>query len=157
MIPTGFSSGQSLVEVAFATMVVSMVLVALLSSIIQSMRNSRVALEQTKANQYAEETLEWLRQERDANGWGVFQSSLANEGTNLTFCVATISADLAELLDAGTGACTEEDVIPNTIFTRELDIDVLSTTQVRATTTVNRPGRSGTITTQLETILSDTQ
>lgn len=153
----GFSPGQSLVEVAFATMVVSMVLVALLSSIIQSMRNSRVALEQTKSNEYAEETLEWLRQERDAQGWGVFHSALSSVGTNLTYCVATISADLFEMLQAGTGACDEEEVIPDTLYTRELDIDIESATSIRATATVNRPGRSGVITTTLETIFSDTQ
>lgn len=153
----GFSRGQTLVEVAFATMVVSMVLVALLSSIIQSMRNSRVALEQTKSNQYAEETLEWLRQQRDAEGWGVFHSSLSTVGSNLLFCLPEMPEDLAALVAIQDGACDDDELITDTIYTREVGIVLESATEIRVTSNVYRPGKSGVISTTLETILSDTQ
>lgn len=138
-------------------MVVSLVLVALLSSIIQSMRNSRVALEQTKSTQYANEVLEWLRQERDARGWGVFASSLAAVGSDLTYCVATMSADINALLDSGTGVCEEGETIAETVYTRELNITIVSSQEIQAEAVVRRPGKSGVITTTLETRLSDTQ
>ncbi|MCD8484270.1 hypothetical protein LRY60_01485 [Candidatus Woesebacteria bacterium] len=64
--------GQSLIEVTFATAVVSLVLVAILSSVIQSVGNSRVAIEQTQATSLAQESMEWIRNQRDVIGWGVF-------------------------------------------------------------------------------------
>ncbi len=91
-------AGQTLVEVTFATAVISLVLVALLSTVIQSLRNARVSLEQTKSTQYAQEVVEWLRSVRDREGWGQFYGNLASVGADLTYCLPTIASSSADLI-----------------------------------------------------------
>jgi type II secretory pathway pseudopilin PulG len=150
-------SGQSLIEVAFATAVVSVVLVGLLSSVIQSMSNSRIALEQTKSTQYAQEVIEWLRQRRDVEGWGVFATNFSVVGEDLLYCLPDLPADTAALVGAGTGQCDDEGVIPETAYVRELQVETLSGTEMRFTVTVDRPGKGGTVTTQYQAVLSDTE
>src|SRR5690348_13885888 len=98
-------SGQSLIEVMFATAVVALVLIAVLSSIILSLRNARFALEQTKATGYAQATLEWLRQQRDIVGWGVFSTSVINRGSSVKFCLTSLPSDYAALMALNTGDC----------------------------------------------------
>lgn len=149
------TSGQTLVEVTFATAVVSLVLVALLSSVIQSLRNARQSLEQTKSTQYAQEVLEWLRGTRDREGWGVFYGNLVAVGTDLTYCLPAVASDSADLVLLDLGACAEDEVIPDTIYTRQLRLEILSTSQIKATSQVSRPGRAGTITTTIESLLGD--
>lgn len=152
-----WQAGQSLIEVTFATAVVSLVLVALLSSVIQSLSNSRVSLEQTRSSQYAQEVLEWLRRTRDNEGWGEFYTNISSVGSSLTYCLPTVATDSAALIGLNEGACSELQVISGTSFRRELDLEVLSPTQIQATARVIRPGRSGTIITSLETLLGDWQ
>lgn len=149
--------GQSLIEVAFATAVVSIVLVGLLSSVIQSMSNSRIALEQTRSTQYAQEVIEWLRQRRDVEGWGEFATNFSAVGVDLLYCLPTLPASTAALVAGGTGLCDETGVIPETEYVRELQVESLSATEVRFTVTVDRPGKGGIVTTQYQAVLSDTQ
>ncbi len=148
-------SGQSLIEVTFATAVVSLVLVTILSSVIQSVSNSRVALEQTKATSLAQESLEWTRNQRDITGWGVFSSALEARGGDVTYCLASLPDNFAVLLLSTPGSCSEDEVVPETTFIRELHLFRTSATEVVAESFVTRPGRSGVITTRLETVLKD--
>jgi type II secretory pathway pseudopilin PulG len=149
------NSGQSLIEVSFATAIVSLVLVAILSTVIQSVQNSRVSLEQTRATQYSQEALEWARSQRDLSGWGVFSSSISTVGPNITFCVSAVPEDLETLLAQPVGDCDDETFIGETQFQRHVIFDVLSPTQIQVTAEVTRPGKTGVITTTLETILAD--
>lgn len=155
--PFHAEAGQSLIEVAFATAVVSVVLVGLLSSVIQSMSNSRIALEQTKSTQYAQEVIEWLRQQRDVDGWGVFASRFSAVGNDLLYCLPTLPADTDVLVGAGTGACDEEGAIPETAYVRQLQVNTLSAKEIRFTVTVDRPGKGGKVTTQYQAVLSDAE
>ncbi len=155
-LPTS-QSGQSLIEVAFATAVVSIVLVALLSSVIQSMSNSRIALEQTKSTQYAQEVIEWLHQRRDVEGWGVFSSQYSAEGQNLVYCLPELPQDTAAVIELGTGGCDEDQVIGETNYKRELEVEVVSEKEIRFTVFVERPGKGGVVTTQYQALLSDAQ
>lgn len=148
-------TGQSLIEVTFATAVVSLVLVAILSSVIQSVSNSRVALEQTQATSLAQESLEWVRNQRDVVGWGVFSSAIEARGNNVTYCLTTLPENFATLLLSTPGECTDEEVITDTNFSRELQLERTSATEVVVVSTVTRPGSSGEITTRLETVLAD--
>lgn len=148
-------SGQSLIEVTFATAVVSLVLVTLLSSVISSVQNSRVALEQTRSTQLANETLEWFRGQRDGQGWGPFHSALDARGPQLMYCLPALPADFATLMSTSQLAvCSDAQVITGTNFKRRVEVTVVSDTQVRVVSEVSRPGKSGTITTTLETILT---
>lgn len=150
-------SGQSLLEVTFATAIVSLVLVAILSTVIQSVQNSRVALEQTQTTQYAQEALEWIRSERDVVGWGVFYSSISERqggGSFLVYCLTELPSDLVSLFSFG-GACEEVDVIGDTAFRREIELAVLSAEEIEVVVEVTRPGRSGDVITRLETRLAN--
>ena len=84
------SAGQSILEVLFATTVVALVLAAILSTIIASLRNARTASEQSQSTSYAQETLEWLRRERDAYGWITFIESTVNVGETQAYCLGTL-------------------------------------------------------------------
>lgn len=147
--------GQSLIEVTFATAVVSLVLVAILSSVIQSVQNSRVALEQTRTTNFAQEAIEWIRSERDVIGWGVLHSAVNSRAGDVTYCVPTLPDTFDELLTSQSGECETDEKIPDTEFRRSLQFEVLSATQVEVTARVTRPGSSGEVTTTLNTILAD--
>lgn len=150
-------AGQSLIEVAFATAVVSVVLVGLLSSVIQSMSNSRIALEQTRSTQYAQEVIEWLRQRRDVEGWGTFATNFSAVGTDLLYCLPTLPDSTSALVGAGSGMCDENGSIPETEYVRELQVETLSATEMRFTVTVDRPGKGGIVTTKYQAVLSDAE
>jgi len=147
--------GQSLIEVTFATAVVSLVLVTVLSSVIQSVSNSRVALEQTQATSLAQESMEWVRNQRDVVGWGVFESALEARGDEITYCVANLPAAYADLLLDLPGNCTADQTVGDTNFIRELRLIRISDTEVNIESLVTRPGRAGDITTRLTTELRD--
>lgn len=147
--------GQSLIEVTFATAVVSLVLVSILSSVIQSVSNSRVALEQTQATSLAQESLEWIRNQRDVVGWGVFSSALEARGSDVTYCLSSLPENFAVLLLSSPGSCTDEEVIGDTNFSREIRLQRTSATEVVVESVVTRPSRSGEIATRLETVLTD--
>ena len=70
------NKGQMLIEVLIALGIVVLVLVALLSAAIVSVRNSRFSQSIVSANQYTQEGIEKARQVRDqAFSWSDFTSS----------------------------------------------------------------------------------
>ena len=150
------SEGQSILEVLFATTVVALVLVAVLSTIIASVRNSRTSLEQTRSTNYANEALEWLRKERDSLGWIVFSSYGPGIGSSQTYCFATYPSS-ATLLSNKAGACEITETIPNSTFRRELTIDRISNEEMAIIVTIYRPSREGESITTLEGRLSQWQ
>lgn len=139
-----YSSGQSILEVLFATTVVALVLVAVLSTIITSLRNARTSMEQAQATSYASEALEWLRHQRDGQGWIPFKEQAIAD----VYCLPALPADINSLNGAA-GACVDNP-IPNTYFVRELTIAHLANDEIQTTVTVSRPSRAGTAVTTLE-------
>ena len=81
--------GQSLIEVIAALAIALLVLLALVRVTIVSMRNANFAKNQALATQYAQEAMEWIRTQRDAD-W-----SNLTEGT---YC-------LSDSLSWLTGSC----------------------------------------------------
>jgi len=147
--------GVSLLEVLFATAAVSLVLVAVLSTIISSLQNSRSSLEQAKATQYSREVLEWLRQERDSIGWTAFAESLPATGMQ-TYCLSSLPGGMPVLASMA-GECGEEQAIPNTIYTRSLAITRTSVNQIDVEVIVSRPDSTGTVTTRTNMTLTEWQ
>ena len=138
----GQSSGQSILEVLFATTVVALVLVAILSTIIASLRNSRTSMEQYQATGYANEVLEWMRHERDSQGWVEFSLHLPSAGSTSYYCFDTLPTSIATI-DDYRGECSGTK-IPDTAFIRNVVLYRTSAEEVEATVTVSRPSRSGT-------------
>jgi Tfp pilus assembly protein PilV len=148
-------AGVSLLEVLFATAAVSLVLVAVLSTIISSLQNSRSSLDQAKATHYSREVLEWLRQERDSVGWTAFAESMPGTGTQ-TYCVTALPNGLSAL-SGMQGTCGQEDRISNTIYTREVSITRTSVSQVDIEVAVSRPDSTGVVTSKTNLTLSEWQ
>jgi len=148
-------AGVSLLEVLFATAAVSLVMVAVLSTIISSLQNSRSSLEQAKATQYSREVLEWLRQERDSIGWTAFAENMPSTGTN-TYCLSNMPLSVGGLSDMA-GECEEDQEIANTIYTRSLDITRTNAGQVDVEVTISRPDSTGTVTTRTNMTLAEWQ
>jgi Tfp pilus assembly protein PilV len=102
--------GQSLFEVTVALAVVAIILVAVVGVASVSVRNATFSRSKTLAARLAQETVEWLRSERDVD-WETFVSY----ATIPTRCMPTLS-----WIQAQVGACGEDDLIPGTIFQREV-------------------------------------
>lgn len=148
-------AGVSLLEILFATAAVSLVLVAVLSTIISSLQNSRSSLEQAKATQYSREVLEWLRQERDSVGWTAFAESMPASGTQ-TYCLTALPGTVGALADT-VGTCDEDQKIANTIYTRSLAITRTNAEQVDVEVTISRPDSTGIVTTRTNMTLAEWQ
>lgn len=65
-------NGQSLIEVLFALGIAVVIIVALVSVTIGSLRNAQFAQNQVLATKYANEGMEKIRAYRDQNDWTIF-------------------------------------------------------------------------------------
>lgn len=151
--------GQSLIEVTFAAAVVGLVLVAVLSTVIASLQQARIALEQTQATQHGQAALEWIRSSRDQAGWGPFYDELADKGLDQTYCWEVLPETFDAWLQEGTETCDILDpdaFLPGTQITRQVQVQVVAgpPESVQLTVTLTRPGQNGpavsTITSTLE-------
>lgn len=134
------SAGQSILEVLFATTVVALVLVAVLSTIIASMRNARSSLEQSQATNYANEGLEWFRRQRDEQGWTAFSEAFPGVGS-ATYCFDTLPSNTAAMGNFS-GEC-DSSPIPETVFIRQVELVRVSAEEVEVTVMIQRPSRAG--------------
>lgn len=103
--------GQSLFEVVFAVAIVALLLVGVVALTTTSVRNSTFSRNTSLANGYAQEAVEWLREERDES-WDTFRSHATP---------ATLNWCLTEPLTwSSSSACGSTDYIASTIFIRDL-------------------------------------
>lgn len=144
-------AGQSIIEVIFATMVVSLVLVAVLATIIASLRNSRTSLEQTEASQLASQTVEWWRQSRAVQGWATLAALVPNTNDQQVYCFTALPSGW-ENLSSFSGSCDPADKISDTIYRREVTLVRSAANELEVQVSVAWPGKTGEMTTELETI-----
>lgn len=95
-----FYTGQSLFEVVVAVAIAALILVALASLAATSVSNSNFSNNNALATKYAQEAIEWLREQRDED-W----SNIPTSGTE---CLGT--SPITSFGGCGT--------IPDTVFTR---------------------------------------
>ncbi len=81
------SKGQSLFEVVLALGLAALIMVALVSLVSSSIRNTTFARKKTVATRHAQEATEWLRGQRD-EGWDAFISNTPNP-TKILYCAAS--------------------------------------------------------------------
>jgi type II secretory pathway pseudopilin PulG len=105
------NSGASLLEVIIAIGLVSVILMSLVSLSTKSVSNSTVSREKNQATRFTQETIEWLRQERDQS-WTTFSD---NVNRSNTWCLPENDWDIP-------GACSGQ-VIANTGFEREVSFN----------------------------------
>lgn len=125
-----FSQGQSLLEVIVASGVLVFVLVAVVSGMILSVRNSRFAQNQALATKYTQETIEMFRHFYSALGWEAFYQEFLNDSAVATFsyCLPTLITEpdpqvaAQEFQDLSPGPCPPTTYIPGTEFLREVSV-----------------------------------
>lgn len=66
--------GQSLFEVLFAVGIAAIILIAVVSLSVQSVKTSDASKNNSLATKYALEGIEWVRQQRDNTVWATFSS-----------------------------------------------------------------------------------
>lgn len=109
------SSGQSLFEVVIALGVITIILVSLIILAALSISNATFSKNRTLATRLSQETLEWLRTERDAS-WSAF----VNHAATPIWCMPTLSwsANFA-------GPCAQGSTVTDTILSRELTFSTI--------------------------------
>lgn len=121
-------SGQSLFEVVIALGVISIILVSLVTLASLSIRNTTFSQAKTRSTRISQETIEWLRGERDA-GWSAF----AVRGATPVWCMPALS-----WAEAVPGACPAGSAynISGTPFKREVSFGRIDAGNLQTTVLV---------------------
>jgi len=116
------ASGQSIFEVVVALAIITLILVSLVALAGISIRNSTFSRNRTSSTRINQETLEWLRGERD-NDWIAFSAKAATG----TWCLPSLNWAEAQI-----GACgSDAGSYVNTVFRRELIFSSISATNIQ--------------------------
>ncbi len=153
------STGFSLIEILFATLVVAMTLTAIATSLSYSIKINNQSNYRSAAIDKAREGLDFFKRERVTLGWNTFHAELTDEsGPNYvteTYCLPTIP-DPSSLpgyvaFDSmGTGACSDYDLTIEGIaedFKRDIEVEIDPDTlsnKLTITVTVSWMGDKGT-------------
>jgi len=111
--------GQSMFEVVVAIFIMALIIVGVIILSTNSISNSSFSKNKTLAGRYAQEAIEWLRSQRDAD-----MTIFTGRVSAVPYCLTDIS--LANPW-SNIGTCTSTEVIPETSFRREAS---LSTSQI---------------------------
>lgn len=106
--------GQTMLEILVAIAVLVMVLVAIVSRVVEAVRNAHFARNQVLATRFSQEGVEWARSQRDRLGWSSFSTYIPD---GVIYCVPDPDNDIEALIS---GLCTSADKISGTVFYREL-------------------------------------
>jgi len=142
------NSGFTLVELLVALTLVMIVIVAVVGLAAVSIKTSYRAKGGTEAKRYAEEAMEWLRQEKKTN-WDSFYQKTSDSSTS--YC-------LNQLNWASHSSCSG--TISGTIYQREVKLERIGAggnQEVKVTITVKWTDSQGVHLVPLTTILAKTE
>jgi len=122
------NAGQSLIEVSVAATALIFVLVAVVSGLILSVRNTTFSKTQALATQQTQEGIEIFQRFRNELGWETFYQTINADGSNTTYCIMNDVSTTTQFQNMQTGGCSVSATF--TGFVREAIIDVRSTTEV---------------------------
>jgi len=118
-----YNEGQSLFEVILALALSTLIIVALVALVSNSIKNAAYSRNKTYATRYTQEATEWLRGERDGD-WDVFSANILSCQASLYVqCLDTLAWENCDI-------CGDAEFIGN-IFKREVvffDIEADSVT-----------------------------
>jgi len=100
--------GTSLLEIIIAVGLVSVILISLVSLSTKSVSNSTVSKEKNQATRHTQETIEWLRLQRDTS----WSDMISHVQANSTWCMAENEWN-------SPGSCSGQS-IPDSNFVREV-------------------------------------
>jgi type II secretory pathway pseudopilin PulG len=118
--------GSTLIEVLFATGVMTLLMVAIAAGLTAAVRNSARAQAKAQATQYTQEGLELFRQQRAVMGFLTFANTIRLDGTTLQYCLATLPSTPAQFTSLTNRACNNEFVDAGQIYTRSANVTVVA-------------------------------
>lgn len=111
------SYGQTLFELVIALAVVVLVITGIVHAVTTAIKNSTFARNKSEATRYAQETLEWVKTERDKKSWSDFTGNALSLTSDS--CMPTLAWPTSpSLCDTG----SDSNKIQNTIFFREIKV-----------------------------------
>ncbi len=121
--------GSSIIEVVFATTLISMGVIAALSLTNQSQKSATNSRLLEAATSYNNQLADFLRNQKTSLGYATLAEKLNADATlnSVTYCINTIPADSATFLALAPGNCAASDVISGTIYSRRVIIDTSAT------------------------------
>ncbi|NCN87589.1 MAG: type II secretion system protein [Candidatus Pacebacteria bacterium] len=120
-------TGSGMIEILIATGVVGLVMTAVASGFVLSVKNSAISKYRVLSATRAQEAMEVFRREKVILGWSQFYETL----TASTYCLDTLASNSAQFKEMVVGACDDDSVIAGTSFTREALVDITSPTEIR--------------------------
>lgn len=126
-------TGSSMIEILIATGVVGLVMTAVASSLVLSVKNSSVSKYKVLASTRAQEAMEVFRREKVLLGWGQYYDVLSSG----TYCLNSLASDSAQFKNMSVAACNEDQKIAGTSFVREALVDIISDEEIRVEIVVN--------------------
>lgn len=124
-------SGQTIIEVLIASVVVAMVLTAVAAALTVSVKNTAQSRYQEIARSRAQSGLELYRRERTALGWQAFRE-VVGDGT---YCIDNLPSDTAEFATLAQGDCTTGTAVLGNTFTREARVTTNGPDEIRVDVT----------------------
>lgn len=113
-------AGQSFFEVIVALGLISIVLITLVTMGSASIKASTFARNQTQANRYTQQAVEWLTGEKTAS-WATFKT----HATSITWC-------LDSLWWQKPNPCGSSDIISGTIYKRSVTFTIIDPSTIQA-------------------------
>ena len=131
-----FVSGQSVIEVTVAATAIVFVLVAVVSGLVLSTKNSSFANQQGLATKRAQEAMEAMRRYQVELGWESFYSEISRDGNTFRYCMPALPSSAANFASMASGNCAATSYIPSTQFVREIRVEVRSPNEIFLESTV---------------------
>lgn len=125
--------GSSMIEILIATGVVGLVMTAVASGLVLSVKNSSISKYKVLASTRAQEAMEVFRREKVLLGWSQFYDVMSTA----TYCLNTLASDSAQFKAMTTGACSADAKIAGTSFIREGLVNIISADEIRVEIVVN--------------------
>lgn len=115
-----------MLEILIAAASISVLLVGLISLSINSIKSTTYARNLNQATKYSSQTADWFRNLRQKMGWAVLVDILNEDtaGLTITYCLNTLPETENDFRALQNEACPTSSYIPQTIFWREVTLDL---------------------------------
>jgi len=155
-----FLRGSSVLEITIAAALISIGLVGIISLATRSQRSTDFSKNNNLATNYSYQAIDWIRDLRNTLGYDTLIYYLTEDGSNpVIYCLNTnLPTTEANLKALTNSSCAISDHIPNTLFSREISIDLsnLASNYITAIATTQWEGNK-TYTNTLEVKLTKWQ
>lgn len=138
-------AGQSFFELLVAIAVVGLTLTALVSLATRSLSNSTFSKSSTAASRLTQDSLEWIRGQRD-QGWDLFYAK--SSGAGITYCMSTLNWN-----NVGSCGSGELVTVDNIEFTREATVKTIDANNIEVAVATSWVDGTGTHESHATTIL----